>query len=73
MAKFWIRQGSQYASVTQRFEYARIYLDRVLYILGSKYAKILNMQELHRIVNMPQYGWNVLIGREYAWLYLNSR
>ena len=30
MAKFWIWQGSQYANVTQRSEYARICLDRVL-------------------------------------------
>ena len=32
MAKFWIWQGSQYASVTQRYEYVRICLDRVLNI-----------------------------------------
>ena len=30
------------------------------------------MQEFYMIVNMPQYGWNVLIGREYAWLYLRQ-
>ena len=30
MAKFWIWQGSQYANVTQRSEYARICLYRVL-------------------------------------------
>ena len=30
MVKFWIRQGSQYAKVTQRSEYARICLERVL-------------------------------------------
>ena len=33
------------------------------YILGYEYARILNMagfwymQELHRVLNMPQYGW----------------
>ena len=32
MAKFLIWQGSQYESVTQRSEYARICLDRVLII-----------------------------------------
>ena len=32
MAKFRIWQGSQYASVTHRPEYAKIYLDRVLNI-----------------------------------------
>ena len=42
-AKFWIWQGSQYASVTQRSEYARISIARVLNISGSKYARILNM------------------------------
>ena len=27
------------------------------YILVSKYARILNMQELHRVLNMQQSGW----------------
>ena len=27
----------------------------LLYISSSKYARILNMQELHRVLNMPQY------------------
>ena len=43
MAKFWIWQGSQYASVTQRYEYVRICLDSSEYILGSKYARSFNM------------------------------
>ena len=38
MAKFWIWWGSQYASVTQRSEYARPCLDRVLNI-----SYVLNM------------------------------
>ena len=28
------------------------------------------MQELHRVPNMPQYGW---IEREYAWIYDNRK
>ena len=32
LPKIWIWQGSQYASVTQCFEYTRICLDRVLKI-----------------------------------------
>ena len=46
-ARFWILQGSQYASVTQRSDYVRVYLDRIRteYILGSNYARILNMAE----------------------------
>ena len=46
MAKFQIWQGFQYASVTQRSEYARICLDRVLDIshvlnmAGSEYARV---------------------------------
>ena len=32
MAKFWISHGSQYASITQPSEYARICLDRILNI-----------------------------------------
>ena len=58
--KFWIWQDSQYASVTQHSEYARIYLKRVLNLSSflnmvglkckssqdSKYATLsLNMSE----------------------------
>ena len=32
MKKFWMWQGSQYASLTQRSDYVRICLDRVLNI-----------------------------------------
>ena len=41
MAKFWIWQSSQYANVTQRFEYTRICLEFWMY--GFKYARIVNM------------------------------
>ena len=40
MVKFWIRQGSQYANVTKRSEYARICIDRVL---------------ISRVLNMPGF------------------
>ena len=62
VTKFLIWQGSQHACVTQRFEYARISLDRVLNISrvlnvpGSEYGRVLNMQDLHRVLDMPQYG-----------------
>ena len=68
MAKFWIWQGSQYASVTQRSEYARICFHRVLNMLGSKYARILNMQVLHRVLIMPHYSW-IYLNR--TWICLN--
>ena len=61
--------SSQYASDAQPFEYVRVCLDRVLninwvlYMLGHKlgsiyaqYGRVLNMQVLHRFLNMPQYG-----------------
>ena len=63
MAKFWIWQDSQYVSITQCSDYARKCLDRVLNISwvlnmpgfqiwqGSEHAK------LHRVLNMPPYGW----------------
>ena len=76
MAKFWICQGSQYESVTQRSEYTRLSLDRVLNIFG-----VLNMQEFWiwqiseyaRVTkgskhNMADYVW---IGCEYPWICLN--
>ena len=51
MAKFWIKQVFQNASVTQPTEYARICLDRVL---DLEYGRVPDMQELHRVLNMPQ-------------------
>ena len=59
MTSLWIWQGSQYVSFTQLFDYARICLawHSSKCILGSKYASILNMKQLHRVLNMPQHGW----------------
>ena len=56
ITNFWRWQGSQHESVKERSEYASIRLDR-LGFLGSKYVRILSMQELHRVLNMPEYGW----------------
>ena len=54
---------SQYASVTQSFEYAGICLGRVLKIPGvldmPQYGTIchdMKMRVVHRVLNMPQYG-----------------
>ena len=58
IAKLWICQASQKASVTQHSEYATICLDRVLNISWVlkcqrfEYGRVLNIQELHRILNM---------------------
>ena len=74
IAKFWIWQGSQYASVTQRSEYFRIYLDRVLklsWVLnmpGFWIWQVLNIQNLYRVLNMSQYGW-IYLNRK--WICLN--
>ena len=62
MAKHWKWQDSQFASVTQHSKY---YKNKNMpwqsseYILGSKYeyiSRALNMQELYRFLNTPQYG-----------------
>ena len=45
VTKFWRWQGSQYGNVTQRPQYARIWLDSSECILRSKYTRILNMAE----------------------------
>ena len=67
IAKLWIWHGSQYTSCRQRSEYIRICLDRVLNI-----SRVLNMQELHRILIVPQYGWICLnrtsICLKYVWI-----
>ena len=36
----------------------------------SEYGSVLKMQELHKVLNMPQYDY-VQVGREYAWIYQN--
>ena len=53
MGKFWIRHGSQYASVTQRSEYAKMSWQSSKSTTGSKHARFLNMLKLHRFLNMP--------------------
>ena len=64
-AKFWIWQGSHFA--LHSIEYATICLDRVLNIFwgfltcqNSEFDRVLNMQEVHRVINMLQYGLKCL-------------
>ena len=59
LAKFWIWQGSQYPSVSQRLKYARLFLawHSSEYISCSKYACILNMKDTQ--------------GSKYATIWLN--
>ena len=67
LTKLWIGKGFQYANVSQRSKYARIFLawESSEYISGSKYASILNMKQLQRFLNIPQYA-------EYVWIYDNK-
>ena len=74
-AKFWIWQCSQYANVTQRSEYLGtcpnkvLNISRVLNMQGFWYNRAMNMQELHKILNM---SWYVCVGCSYyAWICLN--
>ena len=65
MAKFWILEGSQYASVTQRSEYGEILNMGGFSICerytafwiwrSSEYGRFLNMRALHSVLNMPEY------------------
>ena len=77
MIEFWILQGSQYASVKQRSECARLYMFWQSYIriyIGflicqdSEYGRVLNMQELYRFLDIPQNGW-ICLNR--TWICLN--
>ena len=64
MAKFWIWQGSQNASVTQRSEYARLCLDRVLnisWVLNTPGFWIWQGSEYTRVT----------LGSKYATIWLN--
>ena len=38
---------------------------------GSEYGRVLNMQELHRVANMPKMAEHVGVGCGYPWIYLN--
>ena len=81
MPKFWVWQGSQYASVTQRSEYARVCLDRVLNISwvlniprfwiwqGSEYARVTQGSKYATIwLNIPEQDVNI---PESVWIYNN--
>ena len=83
MVKLWIWQGSQYASVTQRSEYARICLDRVLnmsWVLnasqlwiwhGSEYAGVTQASKYVAIwLNMSELDVYI---PEYLWIYDNRQ
>ena len=43
------------------------------YTLSSKYARILNMQDLHQVLNMSQYGWTTRDMPEYIWIFNNRQ
>ena len=69
LTKFWIWQGSQYATVSQRSEYARIFLawQSCEYISFLSIVPVFWICKLHRILNMPQYGWICL---NWTWICL---
>ena len=52
-------------SICKRYRTLRIYQNMLWqsskYILYSKNATFLILQELHSVLNMPQYGWIYLI------------
>ena len=66
MTGFWICLGK----VSQGFEYASGYKCQ-----GLEYGKVVNMGELHRVLNMPKLAWKCLKKylsmREYAMIMLN--
>ena len=79
MSKFWIWQGSLYASVTKVSDYARICLDRVMNIslvLNEPGFWIWQGSENPRVTQGSKFFiiWlNVFIVRECAWICLNLR
>ena len=64
MPKFWIRQGSECASITHRSGYARVCFDRVLNV-----SWVLNMLGFW-IWKSSEYA-RVTQGSEYATIWLN--
>ena len=71
-----IRQNSEYDKVLNMLEYALtelwIYL-RFWICQYFEYGRFLNMQELHKVLNVPQYGWICFIRTWIAWICLNLR
>ena len=71
MAKFWIWQGSQYASIAQRPEYAKMRkYDKVLYMRRDANGRVLNIPGF-RVCQVSAYA-NIVQGSEYAWVRLNN-
>ena len=76
MSKFWIWQSSEYGRVLKRrtlHTLLKMSWQSSEYISGSKYARteygrILNIQKVHKVLNLPQYDW---IGLNSAWICLN--
>ena len=58
MPKFWIWQGFSICELyTVFWIYQNMLWQSSEYILGFKYARIVNMQESRKVPNMRQYGW----------------
>ena len=75
IAKFWIWQISKYDSALNRWQAIHSVLNMPEYALtefwlyirfsicqDSEYDRVLNMQDLHRVHNMPQYDSICLVG-----------
>ena len=83
MAMFWIWQGPQYASVTQRCQYARIYLNRVLnisWVLNMPGFWISQDSEYERVTQGSKYATvrlnmseNYMNMPESNWIYDNRQ
>ena len=74
MQKFWLWKGSQYLPFYSVLNIPESALTEFWIYLGlsicqdSQYGWVLNMQELHRILNMPKYSWTCL---NRTWICLN--
>ena len=69
MPKFWIWQGFSICELyTVFWIYQNMLWQSSEYVLGFKYARIVNMQESRKVPNMPQYGW---ICPKRTWIGLN--
>ena len=86
LPKFWVWQGSKYASITQHSEYARMCLDRVLNISrvinmlgfstwqGSEYVsdfKYVRDLNIHKYETILNMQWNAII--EGFWIFQDSK
>ena len=62
MSEFWIFANFRYYDRVQNMRRDTI-MEEVWIFQDSEYARLLRIQALHKVLNMPEYGWMMLYDR----------